>query len=194
MQPLIVRTADVPARPWKNGGGITRELLAQPEGDAWRVRASVADIASEGPFSTFAGVDRWFAVLDGAGVELTVNGHAHRVTTTDDALAFSGAAETHCRLIDGPTRDLNLMLRGVAGALVRVLPGETWRPDARACGLYASVAGACRTSDDDEAILAIPAGALCWWRDAPAALAFDGSGWWVRADTNDGATDSPEAR
>jgi environmental stress-induced protein Ves len=187
VQPLIVRSADVPARPWKNGGGITRELLALPEGDGWRVRVSVAEVASDGPFSTFAGADRWFAVLEGAGVELTVDGSARRVTPVDDALAFSGAAETRCRLLDGPTRDLNLMLRGVAGALARVMPGATWRPDARACGVYASVAGACRTSGADDAT-AIPADALCWWREAPAALAFDGSGWWLRADTSDGAT------
>jgi environmental stress-induced protein Ves len=183
VQPLLVRTADVPARPWKNGGGVTRELLALPEGSDWRVRISVADVASDGPFSTFAGVDRWFAALDGAGVELTIDGNAQRVTADDDAVAFAGAAQTRCRLIDGPTRDLNLMLRGVAGALARVVPGATWRPDKRACGLYATVAGACRTSGHDGAPAAVPAHALCWWHDAPAALAFDGSGWWLHADT-----------
>ena len=92
MQPILVRTADVPAQPWRNGGGVTRELLALPEGGDWRVRISVADVASNGPFSTFAGVDRWFAVLDGAGVELTIDGNARRVTADDDALAFAGAA------------------------------------------------------------------------------------------------------
>ncbi|HEY3634719.1 MAG TPA: HutD family protein, partial [Caldimonas sp.] len=61
MQPLLVRTADVPAQPWKNGGGVTRELLALPAGDDWRVRVSVAEVASDGAFSTFVGVDRWFA-------------------------------------------------------------------------------------------------------------------------------------
>jgi environmental stress-induced protein Ves len=183
VQPLLVRTADVPAQPWKDGGGVTRELLALPEGGAWRVRISVADVASDGPFSTFAGVDRWFAVLDGAGVELTIDGNAQRVTADDDALAFAGAAQTRCLLIDGPTRDLNLMLRGVAGALARVVPGEMWRPDARACGLYATAAGACRIGGHDDRPAAIPAQALCWWHDAPTALAFDGSGWWLRAET-----------
>ena len=30
---------------WRNGGGVTRELLAWPAADAWRVRVSVADVA-----------------------------------------------------------------------------------------------------------------------------------------------------
>mgnify|MGYP003694612933 CR=1 FL=1 len=57
------------------------------------MRVSVADVATDGPFSTFAGVDRWFAVLDGAGVVLTIGGKAQRrdrrPTTRS---AFSGAA------------------------------------------------------------------------------------------------------
>jgi environmental stress-induced protein Ves len=34
------------------------------------VRLSVADIERDGPFSAFAGLIRWFAVLSGAGVLL----------------------------------------------------------------------------------------------------------------------------
>jgi environmental stress-induced protein Ves len=158
------------------------------------MRVSVADVATDGPFSIFTGVDRWFAVLDGAGVVLTIDGSERRVTASDDALAFSGAAETRCRLIDGATRDLNLMLRGVAGELARVAPGATWRPGTRACGLYATVAGACRTSGGDDAPAAMPAHALCWWHDAPAALTFDGSGWWLRADPTASAMRTSAAR
>jgi len=78
VQPLTVRTADVAAEPWKNGGGVTRELLALPRGGNWRVRVSVADVASDGDFSTFAGVARWFAVVEGAGVVLTIDGRLQR--------------------------------------------------------------------------------------------------------------------
>ena len=51
----------VPATPWKNGGGSTRELVCWPPGagtDAFGWRVSVARIAAAGPFSAFAGVDR----------------------------------------------------------------------------------------------------------------------------------------
>ena len=59
--------------PWKNGGGTTRELLSWPPGVAdWHWRISVAQVETEGPFSRFDGVQRWFAVLDGEGVELAL--------------------------------------------------------------------------------------------------------------------------
>ena len=63
----------VPAMPWKNGGGSTRELACWPPGADtsgfdWRV--SVASIAAAGPFSVFAGVDRNIMLLDGDGVHL----------------------------------------------------------------------------------------------------------------------------
>ena len=200
--PSTVRTADVAPQPWKNGGGTTRELLAHPAGADWRVRISVAEVAAAGPFSTFAGVTRWFAVLDGAGVVLTIAGRERRCTPGDAALAFAGDADTQCRPIDGPTRDLNLMLRGIDGAMAPVVPGATWRPATRACGLYASEAGECRVAGHTERVettagrdraervetpaggerVAVPAHALRWWPEAPAALAFDGAGWWLGAE------------
>ena len=181
MQPLTVRTADVAAAPWKNGGGVTRELLALPPSDDWCVRISVADVASDGDFSTFAGVERWFAVVEGAGVVLTVDGREHRCTRDDgDALAFAGDARTSCRLIDGATRDLNLMLRGTRGALARVVAGDAWRPRERACGLDATAAGSVRADGSAEAPM--PAHALHWWTAAPSTIAFDGAGWWLDVD------------
>jgi environmental stress-induced protein Ves len=185
VQPLTVRTADVAAQPWKNGGGVTRELLALPPGGDWRVRVSVADVASDGDFSTFAGVERWFAVVEGAGLLLTVDGREHRCTRDDsEALSFAGQAKTSCRLIDGATRDLNLMLRGRRGALARVVAGRARQPRERACGLYATAAGTVRIADDRDATM--PAHALRWWPAAPATIAFDGTGWWLDVDA--GAT------
>ena len=170
------------ARPWKNGGGVTRELLARPAGGEWRVRVSVADVDADGPFSSFDGVERWFAVVAGNGVVLTVDGSEQRCTADGDALAFDGAARTMCRLIDGPTRDLNLMLRGVRGALMRVVRGAAWQPRARECGLFTTVSGTIE-ADGDASPEPMPAHALRWWPDAPPTLAFDGAGWWLRADT-----------
>ncbi len=111
----MVRVADVAPQPWKNGGGRTRELLAWPRTDAWLVRVSVADIDADGPFSAFADIERCFAVLDGAGVVLSLPGGDVRLGPQDDAIRFAGEAAPMCRLIDGPTRDLNLMVRRGAG-------------------------------------------------------------------------------
>lgn len=116
----MVHLADAKATPWRNGGGLTRELVACPPGDAWNWRMSVAEVGSSGPFSKFSGVTRWFAVLQGAGVELRVHtasdsavrgADLHRLTAQDAPLCFDGAAATDCRLIDGPTQDFNLMVR-----------------------------------------------------------------------------------
>jgi hypothetical protein len=181
----ILRIDDVAPQPWKNGGGVTRELLAWPADGGWQLRVSVADIEADGPFSAFPGVERWFTVLKGAGVELTVDGQAQRLTRTSPPLRFDGAAITTCRLLDGPTRDLNLMLRGVRGGArggLRVArDGEPWAPPGRCCGLFTAVAGRCGGIE-------LPPYALLWFDAAPAALTFDAAerpaaaiGWWLAA-------------
>ncbi len=110
--------------PWRNGGGATRELAVWPEGPAWAWRISVAEVEKDGPFSIFAGATRWFAVLEGAGVELDIDGRRHRLTPASAPLAFDGAARTFCRLLGGATRDFNLMLRaGSARAHVQWVTG-----------------------------------------------------------------------
>ena len=111
-------------QPWRNGGGRTRELLSWPSAEGWRLRISVADIEADGPFSAFEGVRRWFAVVEGAGVALAF-ADGERICRRGDApLAFDGAAAPGCRLLDGPTRDLNLMARGGAPPQIGVAPGD----------------------------------------------------------------------
>lgn len=179
----------VPQR-WRNGGGFTRELLAWPRTEAWRLRVSVADVEADGPFSSFPAVERWFAVLDGNGVELTVGSTAHRLTTDSAPLRFSGESPTACRLIDGPTRDLNLMLRGMRGGMFAASAGQPWRPRAAQCGLFAMVAGRCIASTE----LPVPGRSLLWFDPAPASLTFVPAdagavtaGWWLAATPQENA-------
>ncbi len=112
----IVCLNDVAPTPWRNAGGTTRELLAWPDSVAWQWRASVAEVVQSGRFSSFAGVQRWFAVLDGDGVCLTVDGHMHRLLKGAAPFAFDGAVLTSCELLGGATQDFNLMLQGAASA------------------------------------------------------------------------------
>ena len=107
----VVRLADVTATTWRNGGGVTRELVAWPPQDEWQWRMSVAEVERSGPFSRFEGVQRWFAVIRGAGVALDIAGEQHTLTTESTPLAFDGAAPTDCQLLNGSTQDFNLMVR-----------------------------------------------------------------------------------
>jgi uncharacterized protein len=140
-----VHLADCAFVPWANGGGRTRELLAWPRRDDWVVRVSVAEIDADGPFSALLGIDRCFAVLEGDGVVLALPGDERRLTPHDDAVAFPGEAAPMCRLLGGPTRDLNLMVRRGAGAasMQRVPPAAArWR------GVFAD--GTLRWTDDPQ--------------------------------------------
>jgi len=102
--------------PWKNGGGTTREIAVWPPGAglddfAWRI--SVADIAADGPFSAFAGIDRHIALLEGAGVRLRAPDGSldHRLDQAGEPFAFPGDVPVDASLIEGATRDFNVMTR-----------------------------------------------------------------------------------
>ncbi|WP_431819945.1 HutD/Ves family protein [Burkholderia sp. F1] len=111
----LIRAADLVASPWKNGGGVTREIAAHPPGaalDAFAWRVSVADVGAAGPFSRFEGVDRTLVLLSGAGMTLAGEGGARHVLDAPLARAdFAGEAAIGATLHDGPTRDFNLMTR-----------------------------------------------------------------------------------
>ncbi|UQX04370.1 HutD family protein [Streptomyces sp. RerS4] len=134
----ILRAAERAATPWKNGGGVTREIAAHPEGAgtvdfAWRV--SLAEVAVDGPFSEFPGVDRTLTLAEGAGMDLTIAGEPRRLDERYVPRHFPGDRPTDCRLVDGPVVNFNVMYRRGSveahTAVVRgefaltVLPGET---------------------------------------------------------------------
>jgi environmental stress-induced protein Ves len=188
-----IRLGDVAPRPWRNGGGLTRELLAWPSADDWSVRVSVAEVTADGPFSRFAATQRWFAVIAGEGVELTIDGAPRRVRRGDGPLCFSGEATTACRLLDGPTRDLNLMLRESRGRMLRIDDSGIWQPRAAQCGLFAAVPGRCVA---DGRAFAVPGETLLWFEAAPESLSFSAgqaggavAAWWLAATATAAETD-----
>ena len=177
----IVRLADIPATPWRNGGGVTRELAMWPDAGDWAWRMSVADVDKSGPFSKFDGVERWFAVLEGAGVQLDVAGGPHRVAAGDAPLFFDGAAPTGCELIDGKTRDFNLMVRrgGQPSRMVRVEGRFSETLDAtKMIAVYAY--GSMATVLFDEEVLQLEPASLAWRMVAGSAavrIATQGALW-----------------
>ncbi|HVZ44351.1 MAG TPA: HutD family protein [Ramlibacter sp.] len=116
----VVEPDEVERTPWRNGRGTTRELLAWPHREEWRVRVSVADIGQDGPFSRYMGAERWFSVLEGAGVALKVGGGTQLLTPDSEPFRFLGSADAHCSLLRGPTIDMNLMALPGAGRMLRV--------------------------------------------------------------------------
>lgn len=116
----LIHLHDVAESPWRNGGGVTRELVVFPVREHWHWRMSVAEVTQDGPFSRFEGVRRWFAVLSGAGVCLHCAGTPTRLEVTSDPFAFDGNEEVHCTLLSGPTRDFNLMVRQGRASMARV--------------------------------------------------------------------------
>jgi environmental stress-induced protein Ves len=136
-QITLIPPAAYRVMPWRNGQGTTTEIaVARGDGDRFRWRLSIADVAASGPFSDFSGYDRIIAVLSGAGMRLAVAGRAPVLLTSDSApYPFSGDAATECALLDGPIRDFNLMtdralcrgavlaLRFTAAPLVQAIDG-----------------------------------------------------------------------
>ena len=86
----ILRCDDVPATPWRNGAGLARDLLHWPDVADWQLRISVADIDVDSPFSVYAEAERWFAVVEGAGVRLHLPSGWQRVVAEGPALHFRG--------------------------------------------------------------------------------------------------------
>ena len=120
---LVLRHRDRVAGPRANGGGITYEVLRSPQGSGdfdWRV--SIAEIASDAPFSAYPGVDRVLILLRGA-MDLVIDGVSREVSRFSP-LAFAGESSVEARLSQGPTMDLNVMTRrGHATAQIELLTG-----------------------------------------------------------------------
>lgn len=110
----LLRANGRKARPWRNGGGTTCDVAVYPEGagdDDLLWRASIATIASAGPFSTFAGVDRLLLLIEGE-LSLTIEGLGERqLRPGDPAVAFPGEATVTAAPVTGAARVLNIMVR-----------------------------------------------------------------------------------
>lgn len=124
----IVGFAQLVAVPWKNGLGITREIVVEPPGastDEFLWRASIAEVDTASPFSVFPGIDRTIVLLDGDGFTMTLDDtRVHALTTPCVPFAFAGESRVEVALAGGATRDFNLMVRrGQACGQVDVVRG-----------------------------------------------------------------------
>ncbi|QDG64869.1 HutD family protein [Pseudarthrobacter sp. NIBRBAC000502772] len=111
----IIRFAELRSEPWRNGGGVTRELASHPKAassqdGAWDWRVSIADVSKAGDFSAFPGMERVLTVIDGELLLLTVDGAEHPLEKYRP-FRFSGEAAAHGALPTGDIRDLNVITR-----------------------------------------------------------------------------------
>lgn len=136
---FVLRASDYARMRWKNGAGWTSEIIKVPDADDWGWRLSIAEIETDAPFSAFPGIDRELVLLSGEGLRLRFDdGETVELLPPHDKLRFAGERPAFGELIDGPTRDFNLMWkrdafdaqlwhRPLVGTMVLfVAPGETW--------------------------------------------------------------------
>lgn len=118
----LIKIADLPPQTWKNGGGVTYEIAADPPRDPaedgaaapkdFRWRISRALIERDGPFSVFPGMTRWILLLDGDGFTLSFAERAKLYVSQRFTLEeFPGASLAHCALNGGPCSVLNVIAR-----------------------------------------------------------------------------------
>ncbi len=103
----------LPASPWKNGGGSTRQLAIHPpqaslDDFAWRI--SCAQVSGAGPFSAFPGIQRSLALLEG---ELLLQRQSGMTTLCagGESLDFPGEEPFSATPLAGEVFVLNLMSR-----------------------------------------------------------------------------------
>ncbi|MFK0008054.1 HutD family protein [Paenarthrobacter sp. NPDC090520] len=111
----IIRFADIHPEPWRNGGGVTREIASHPKAasaqdGAWDWRLSIADVSKAGDFSNFPGMERVLTIIDGDLMLLTVDGTEHPLEKYRP-FRFSGEAPSSATLPTGDIRDLNIIAR-----------------------------------------------------------------------------------
>jgi environmental stress-induced protein Ves len=104
----ILRFTDLTEVPWKNGGGMTRNIAIGKMGNQTAWRLSRADVVQDGAFSEFAGLVRILTVVSNSGMVLE---HAEGVLDADPLtpVRFDGGLKIYSRLKSGPLSDLNLM-------------------------------------------------------------------------------------
>ncbi len=182
------------ATPWKNGGGVTREIAcrfppaeqAQHETSSedgagreghdhdhtqasslfdWRI--SIAHIASDSPFSAFDGVDRVITLLDGSGVCLqSADGSIdHRLDHLLAPFAFPGEAPIQATLLAGDCHAFNVMTRRDRCQTNVMILRESGEVRATPDGLLMATDGEWRVRSSGGEEVGLRPNSGLWWQD-----------------------------
>ena len=120
----IIRYAELNPQPWRDGGGVTRDVAGvrppvsesgaatgdQARDAAWQWRVGIAEVSKAGAFSPFPGMDRVLTVIEGELLLLIVDGVEHPLEKYRP-FRFSGDADSAGALPTGDVRTLNVITR-----------------------------------------------------------------------------------
>ncbi len=107
----IQRSSEHTPMPWANGRGTSYEIASdRNEAGEWTWRLAMAPVNEDGPFSRIECVNRSLAVVEGAGMLLSVDRKKLQCLPMQ-VVRFRGDAVTEAALTDGPIMDINLMVR-----------------------------------------------------------------------------------
>jgi environmental stress-induced protein Ves len=113
--------------PWKNGKGITQDVLLLPAGashEDFDIRISISPIVGEAPFSAFPGIERTITCLSDNPVVLVFAGNSEVRLDPLMPFRFDSDLSPSTRLPAGEGRVLNVMARrGRWNAAVKILHG-----------------------------------------------------------------------
>lgn len=108
----IVRYADLPAQPWKNGKGVSRTLFSDSNSQGtWSWKVSIAEISQPQPYSQYPGIDRVQVALGPGEIDLQVGSETKRLRAGEQ-LAFAGEDEVSASPLGSGFLALNLMFVG----------------------------------------------------------------------------------
>ncbi|MGE0238291.1 MAG: HutD family protein [Parvibaculaceae bacterium] len=99
------------AKPWKNGQGITRDLLLWPASEHFDIRISLADIPPTSTFSAFPGITRHITRLSGDSVSLRFADGTTQLLELLVPLTFDSGKAPYCEARGSAVRVLNVMTR-----------------------------------------------------------------------------------
>ncbi len=107
----IQRRAEHTPMPWANGRGTSYEIASNRNSEGlWTWRLAMAPVNEDGPFSRIECVNRSLVVVEGVGMNLSVDRKKVQCEPLQ-VVQFRGEAITEASLIDGPILDINLMVR-----------------------------------------------------------------------------------
>jgi uncharacterized protein len=108
-----IPASSLSARPWKNGGGTTREIAIHPlesslEKNDFTWRLSSAEVKQDGDFSLFPDFERLLTIASGSEMVLEFAGE-RKLLQPGTVVRFRGDEKIFCSLPKGPVSDLGLI-------------------------------------------------------------------------------------